>query len=319
MSTLKEKIKFIKRKINEHMVEKNKYKTKYKVEGTIKNKEKMLYVLSGYKQFLWKDVFERIKEFQTKDMEVCIVSSGKYCTELSEICRQNDWIYISTELNNVCVASNIVIREFPKAIYIYKLDEDIYIPKDYFKDMFEAYKIIEKESQGEIGYICPVLPLGFYGMHEFLIENNCLNEYEIKFGKHYLGGSILNPVFREGKGVDEFIWEKIGIFDECARKYKEKGFKYEACISRTGIAAILFKRDLWNKMGGLKKPQGLGIGDQGDEGQITSFCALNFELIYCVKNILVGHFSFGGSETNVLKFKEKYPEYFSLNYKKERK
>lgn len=313
MSVLIDKAKTLRRKIIRNYTEKKKFDSKYRVEGNIRNKKKMCYIISGYKPYLWSDVFERIKLFQPNDMEVCVASSGKYCQELSNLCKRNDWVYLSTEQNNVCVLSNIVIREFPQAEYIFKLDEDIYLPQGYFDDMVVAYELIEKETPGVIGFICPALPLGFYGMHDFLIRKNCLEEYNKRFGKHYVGGTTLNPAFRQHVGVDVFIWEKIGIFDECAKEYKGSGFAYEPCATRCGIAAILFKRKFWDTMGGLKKTRGKGLGDQGDEGQITAYCALNFQMTYCVKNILVGHFAFGGSEPDVLKFKEKHPEYFELH------
>ncbi len=307
------KAKKIRREIINKYTEKMKYQSKYKVEGTIQNKKKMCYILSGYKPYLWDDVFDRIRLFQPSDMEVCVASSGKYCQELSSLCKRNGWIYLSTHLNNVCVLSNIVIREFKKAEYIFKLDEDIYLPQGYFNDMVKAYDVIEQATPGCLGFICPTIPLGPYGMRDFLVRKNCLEEYNSKFGKHYVGGTVLNPAFRQNIGVDEFIWKKIGVFDDCAREYKESGFSYEPCATRCGIAAILFKRKFWETMGGLKKPRGKGLGDQGDEGQITAYCALNFQMTYCVKNILVGHFAFGGSEHAVLKLREKHPEYFALN------
>ena len=318
MATNIERLRFIKRKINEYFEEKNKYKTKYKVEGNIKGKKQMLYILSGYKPYLWDDVFGRIKEFQTDEMEVCIGSSGKYCEELSQICKKNDWVYVSTSLNNVCVITNVIMRLFNQAEYIFKLDEDIYLPEGYFTDMIAAYDRIEKESPGIIGYTCPVLPLGFYGMHDFLIENNCLDEYEEKFGKHYVGGRAANPVFKTPCGIDEFIWEKMGVFDECAKKYSERPFTYEACATRSGIAAILFKRAFWDEIGGLKNNHSIGVGDAGDEGQITAYCALQSKMMYCVNNILVGHFAFGGSEPAMLKFKEAHPEIFAFKQKEEK-
>ena len=65
-------------------------------------------------------------------------------------------------------------------------------------------------------------------------------------------------------------------------------------------------------MGYLVRNKGVGVGDSGDEGQITSFCALNFRACFCVNNILVGHFSFGGAEKNVLRFKNEHPEIFKM-------
>ena len=313
MSTVINAVKKIGRNIINDCIERRKYSSKYVVEGNIKNKNKMCYILSGYKPYLWDDVFNRIRFFQPEDLEICVASSGKYCEELSELCKRNDWVYISTELNNICVLSNIVLREFSKAEYIFKLDEDIYLPKDYFADMYEAYNVIEETSPGCLGFICPSLPLGFYGMHDFLIKKNCLEKYNQLFGRHYIGGTTLNPAFRQHVGVDEFIWGKIGVFDECAKEYKESGLSFEPCATRCGIAAILFKRQFWDTMGGLVRPRGKGLGDQGDEGQITAYCALNFQMTYCVKSILVGHFAFGGSEPAVLKMKEVHPEYFSLH------
>lgn len=201
---------------------------------------------------------------------------------------------------------------YQNAEYIFKLDEDIYIPKDYFSDMLEAYEKIRGEVPAYIGYICPMLPLGFYGMHDFLKAKCCLDEYEELFGVHKIGGTVVNPVFREHKGVDEFIWKRIGIFDECAMQYKKNGFSYKVCETRTGIAAIMFARELWDELGWLDKGHGYGVGEGGDEEQITSYCMLHFRLIFCVRHILVGHFSFGGSEPAMEKFRADNPEIFYL-------
>ena len=307
-----EKVKKIVKDILCKIEEKRKYSSKYKVEGTIKGKKQMLYVLAGYKEELWDDVFGRIKKFQPQDLEVCVASSGKYCEKLSNICKKNDWVYLSTSLNHVCVLSNIVMRLYADAEYIYKLDEDIYIPENYFESLLNAYKEIEEKEATEIGYVCPMLPLGFYGMHDFLFKEGKLNDFEENFGKHRLGGVFVNPYLRAGNGVDEYIWKLIGVFDDKAKEYSAKEFTYEPCVTRSGIAAILFKRDFWDRLGGLKRSRGIGVGDYGDEGQITSFCALKFQICYCVHNLLVGHFAFGGSEENVLKLKEEHPEFFEL-------
>ncbi|MDD3944762.1 MAG: hypothetical protein PHS38_08620 [Bacteroidales bacterium] len=288
-------------------------RSRYSVEGNIKNSPKLLFVLAGYKPYLWDDVFKRIKTSQLDDMDVCISSSGKYCKELSSICRENDWIYLSTKLNNVCVMTNIILKLFSKAEYIFKMDEDIYLPKNYFSSMIAAYDKIEADTEYEIGYILPTMPLGVYAMHNFLKERGKLKEYENKFGKHIIGGTSVNPVLREHIGVDEFIWSLIGNFDDCARDYSEKPFSYEICPIRPSIASILFKRKFWDDLGLLKKFRDSGVGDSGDEGQMTTYCALNYRACFCVKNLMVGHFAFGGSEPNVLKIKDKHPEYFEFN------
>lgn len=302
---------FVKKQLKDYE-EKRKFDSQYKIEGEIQGKKNMLFVLAGYKPYLWEDVFTRLKRNELDDMEICIASSGKYCTELSEICKKNNWIYLSTTLNHVCVITNIIMKLFSSAEYIFKLDEDIYIPDGYFATMLEDYKIIEEAEPVDLGYICPQLPLGFYGMHDFLVEQNKLEDFENRFGKHKIGGTLVNPYLRAGTGVDEYIWELIGVFDDRAAEYSKRDFSYQECYSRPGIAAILFKRSFWDKIGGLTRSRGIGVGNNGDEGQITAFCALNYQVCYCVNNVLVGHFSFGGSEGKVLEFRSQHPEIFAL-------
>lgn len=309
------KLKEIKRSVIRTQKEHWRYGSKFQIEGNVKNKDIVLFVLAGYKNYLWNDVFDRIKMFQLPNMEVCIASSGRYCEQLSEICKRNDWCYLSTKLNNMCVLSNIIMRQFSNATYYFKLDEDIYLPDNYFGDMIDAYKVIESNEQNYvIGYICPNLPLGSYSLHDYLIEKNSLEDFEQKFGKLHIGGQQVNHFFRENKGIDTYVWKLIGIFDKEAKRYKSKGFSYSICPMRTGIAAILYKREFWDRLGSLKRPKGVGWGEEGDEAQLTAFCAKNYLANFRVDNILVGHFAFGGAEPQVLKLKEKHPEFFEYHH-----
>lgn len=305
-------LKKIKRRAVAYEKERWRYGSKYVIEGEKANKKYLLYVLAGYKEYLWGDVFSRIKDFQIDDLEVCIASSGKYCNELSRICKENGWIYVSTKLNNMCVLTNIILREFNRAEYYFKLDEDIYIPENYFTDMINGYEQIEKkETNYKIGYVCPLLPLGSYSMREYLIEKNEIIDFEKKFGHLYFGGPQVNSSFRENKGIDQFVWNVIKVFDNEAMRIRNKGFSYTLCPIRTGIAAIMFKREFWDQIGSLKRPKGVGWGEQGDEAQLTAFCACNYLVNFRVDNVMVGHFAFGGAEPSVLKLKEQHPEYFT--------
>lgn len=308
-----EKLKEFKRSIIKRQKFFWRHGSRYRLEGEIQNKEILLFVLAGYKEYLWDDVFSRIKQSQLPNMEVCIGSSGKYSEELSKMCKKNNWCYLSTSLNNMCVLTNIILRDFSKASFYFKLDEDIYIPKDYFKKMIDAYSNIESiETKYVIGYLCPNLPLGFYSLYDYLVEKNCLDDFESRFGKLRIGGSLVNPFFRNNMGIDTYIWNKIGIFDDEAQRYFEKGFSYSICPTRTGIAAILFRRSFWDRIECLKRPRGVGWGEEGDESQIASFCARNYLANFRVDNIIVGHFAFGGAEQNVLKLKQEHPDFFKM-------
>ena len=102
---------------------------KYIFENRMKSKEKICFILAGYKEFSYDIVFSRIKKFVPKDVEVCILSSGKYSEKLSKIASDNDWSYLSTEINNVSLVTNLAISLHPEADYIFKMDEDIFITK----------------------------------------------------------------------------------------------------------------------------------------------------------------------------------------------
>ena len=110
---------------------KKKLNGKFIFEDRKKDFSKVCIVLAGYKPFLYNAIFGRIKKFIPEDIEVCIVSSGKYDNELSIIAEENNWSYLSIKKNCVTLAQNIAINLFKNAEYIYKLDEDIFVTDNY--------------------------------------------------------------------------------------------------------------------------------------------------------------------------------------------
>lgn len=72
--------------------------SKYIFENRSTHQRKLLYVLAGYKEWIWEDTLSRLKTFLPLDIDVCITSSGVYSEKLSEICDHNSWSYFSTEL-----------------------------------------------------------------------------------------------------------------------------------------------------------------------------------------------------------------------------
>ena len=54
---------------------------KYRFTSRKKGCIKMCIILIGYKQFLWSDVIGRFRTFVPDDVDVCLVSSGKYLPE----------------------------------------------------------------------------------------------------------------------------------------------------------------------------------------------------------------------------------------------
>ena len=119
-----------------------KIKSEYIFENRSQNKQKLCIVLAGYKPFLYESIFGRLDMFLDKDIDVCIISSGKYVESLVKMCEEKKWSYLSTKENNVSLVQNLAIVLHKKAEYIFKLDEDVFITKDYFHKMYDAYKKI---------------------------------------------------------------------------------------------------------------------------------------------------------------------------------
>ena len=90
------KIKIL-RKIYKKVVGDKKVKGKYKFINRSKDRENLCIILAGYKEFLWDEVFKRIKTFSNENIDICIVSSGIHSEDLNQIAEKNDWSYLSTK------------------------------------------------------------------------------------------------------------------------------------------------------------------------------------------------------------------------------
>lgn len=266
---------------------------KIKFENRMKNKEKVCFVLAGYKPFLYEVIFKRLKKFVDDDIEVCILSSGKYSEELSKIAKQNDWSYLSQKRNNVALIQNTAIHLFQNAKYIYKLDEDIFITENYFKTLMKTMQECEKSGEYQLGFVAPTIPINGFGNLEILKRFNLVEVYTKKFEKPlYAAGR--NRMVESNPEVAKFFWgyEKyLPNIDEMNAKVQADEFKYIACPIRFSIGAILFKRDFWKDMGMFDVLSGSGMGS--DEDQICKHCMSKSKAIIVTKNSIVGHLSFG--------------------------
>jgi hypothetical protein len=259
-------------------------------EDKRKNYNKTLIVLAGYKEKLWDIVFKRIKQFIPNDIDVCVMSSGKYVPELSRICNNNNWSYLSTKTNNLSLIQNIAIKLHPNAEYIYKLDEDMFICDGFFDGLMNTYIHVENNSPYRVGIVAPLIPVNVHGSIRFMEKMNCLGEFEDKFGKAYydfdthFGGQTEETIF---------LWEHTLPLDETSNKVRNMPYSYFVCPHRFSIGAILFKRTIWEKMGGFKVVEGTGLGH--DEQDFASFFLTftNFYSFIIAENVLAGHYSYG--------------------------
>ena len=251
---------------------------------------KTLIVLAGYKEELWPIVFKRIKRFITADIDVCVMSSGKYVDKLSEICSKNKWSYLSTKVNNLSLIQNIAIKLHPNAGYIYKLDEDMFICEGFFDGLMEAFTEVESRSHYHVGIVAPVIPVNPHGAVRFMEKIGCLDEFETRFGKAYYD---FETHFYTKTEETIFLWERSLPLDGLAKRFREAPFSYYICPHRFSIGAILFKRTIWEEMNGFEVKEGTGLGNDEYDFARHFLAMTHFYTYIMAENVLAGHYSFG--------------------------
>lgn len=271
------------------------YKFKYTGEFYERSKgyDSLCIVLAGYKEFAYSAVFGRLEKFAPKDIDICVVSSGLYSDRLAKICEKNNWSYLSTKENNVCLVQNVAISKFPKAKYIFKLDEDIFITDNYFDNMLRAYWHAQKGKYIP-GVMAPMINVNGFSYGIILEKLNLVTEYEKRFGKFKYGAGTDKGIESNAE-IAMFMWGKEKIvpsIDEMNYVFSKNELREVPCPLRFSIGAILFERDLWEDMGYFnvnRKISGMGK----DEIEIDSFCYLKSRVLMVSENVVVGHLSFG--------------------------
>lgn len=310
-----EKNKKFMEKYNKFKKKKQEKEIKRRVKGTYKfvdrkkDKKNLCIIIAGYKKILWEDVFGRLEKFMPKDMDVCIVSSGLYNEELDKIAEKNKWSYLSLKQNKVTLVQNIAINLHPKAKMIYKIDEDIFITKNFFSRLMETYKKVEEESNYRVGFVAPLLPINGYSNVNVLKKTNTIAKFEKKFGKAYHDGGGEEKIIKNPE-IAKFMWKEIGQIDELSKKFDQEEFVYSICPIRFSIGAILFSRDLWEAMGRFVVEKGTNMGR--DEAQICEYCMIESRAIVISENTIAGHFSYGPQTKAMEEFYKKNRKIFEL-------
>ena len=284
----------------------------YKFENRSKNKDTICMILAGYKEFTWDIVFKRIKEFSNDDIDICIVSSGLYSERLSKIAKINGWSYLSTKRNCVTLAQNMVLKLFPNANYIFKLDEDIFITKHFFKTLKTTFDEVQKKGEYNVGFIAPILPINGY-CHVVLLKKLGLVEYyEQHFEKvKYAAGG--DRMIENNVDVARFMWGENNLIphiDDLDKLLNDSEFSYSASTVRFSIGAILYTRQLWKDMHYFKVGVTKGMGV--DEVQICEFCITNSKAMVVSENTCAGHLSFGPQNNMMEEFYKLHQDNFSI-------
>lgn len=286
---------------------------KYIFEDRKKNKKNMCMVLAGYKDFLWDNVFKRLKKYVTEDIDVCVMSSGLYSDRLSKICEENNWSYLSMERNCLTLIQNIAIEIHPKAEMIFKLDEDIFVTENYFTSMLDTYNYVLENSYYNIGFVAPLIPVNGYGHVRVLEKLNLIDVYKNKFGVIKHDATDDYSVVKDVE-VAKFLWGEGGFvpkIDEISKELYDKPLEYSVCPIRFSIGAVLFSREFWEKIGKFTQNDvDPCLGE--DERNLCCESIWNSCAMIIDENILVGHLSFGQQNAVMKEYYLNHPERFNI-------
>lgn len=293
--------------------------SKYSFTDRSKGSDKLCIILAGYKEPLWDNVLARIKRAAPNDIDVCIMTSGLENDKLKQIAEEYNWSYLSTEVNHLSLVQNLAIELHPHAQWIFKLDEDMFLPETFFEPLLETYRLVKEESFYEPAFVSPLINVSCYGHLRLLEKLDLVDDFratgltsiKITDGLHHNKQVLENPK------VAEFLWgsecEELRSIDELTERFMQDDFSYTICPVRYSIGAILFTRDAWQEFGGfpLTFVGGVyGLGD--DEEHICHYACFTGKAMVVSDNIVVGHLGYGPQTKAMLDYYNQHEDRFAI-------
>lgn len=267
-------------------------------------------VLAGYKEQCYPATLGRLAQEAPKDMDVCIVSSGLFSPTLERLCEEHGWSYLSTQRNNVCLVQNMAIELHPHAQHIYKLDEDIFICRDYFTRLKAAYQLA-LQSPYRPGVVAPAINLNGFSSYHILDRLDLLADFALRFEPLKSETGRDHPV-ELLPDVARYLWGEGGhvpSIDEIDELLNGDEPRVLACPHVFSIGAILFDRGLWEDIGFF--PVGRSGNSLGkDEQSICTYCFKKSRPLMVSMNLAVGHLSFKTQNETMMRYYSEHEEVF---------
>lgn len=272
---------------------------------------KLLIVLAGYKEVLWDKVFSRLNKYIEEDIDVCVVSSGIYSETLKDICLKYHWTYCSTDINNLCLTQNEVIKAFPAAKYIFKMDEDMFVTKNCFSKMFDTLIDCAKHDVYVPSAVVPLINVNTISYVYLLTRLKKLNDFYAKTGYRPVitNGLHHHKEILEDANVAKYMWSTIKI----DRQYFHRG--YIPAPGRYSIGLVLFTRETWDDMRHFpvdleakEEYKRIGLGE--DEKALCVYAAKTCRPIMIDMSTLVGHLGYGPQTKDMIEFFKEHQDLF---------
>jgi hypothetical protein len=271
--------------------------------------EKLVVVLAGYKEFCWHYTFPRLKRFVPADVDVCVVSGGvgsKEANKLAVICAQNAWSYLRVSEDNLPLVTALPIQLHLDARLIWKIDEDVFVTENFFKQTLCTYEDALRNSRYRVGFVAPLMNVNGYGTPRILEKLAATGEFSKRFGRPRSGAYFLDETVVPGSldafmpvhadpEASLFMWGHGGVIpaiDELDRRFSAEDLTYSVCPHRFSIGAILLPRATWEKLGRFRVRVGhVDVG--AEERELCNWCMDKSHAVIIAENTVVGHLSFG--------------------------
>lgn len=280
------------------------YSNEYDFLDNSSNAKNLLLIIAGFQEYYWDTLFSRVKNCQEcfqESIDICVCIPGENSELIKEYCIKYGWSCLKIYSDRLSQVQNIAIKLHPGAQWIFKIDEDIILPKYYFSAMKDAYINSETKIMTNIGFLGPLINLNACGLPILLDSLECNEDYVKKFGKLRIG---IEETIHSSAELAEWIWEKSLPFDLKADEVRNKNLsEFSIASYRFSIGAILFKREFWESINGFV------VGADGvtgiEEEQVCAYCMNHMRNIVIAHDVFVGHLGFYKQKQSIRNFFEK--------------
>lgn len=237
-------------------------------------------------------ILDARKVFSQCDLEIHIMLNGPHDKNFEDWCHQHEVVYKCAEKNlGVAGGRNFLIRSLPDDdAYIFILDNDIFIPQDYFSKLLAQFKALQAENVGVLG--ATVLEYRQYKDH---IRNQFSNEdlKKISLKLSSFNDSVYHCGIHENWGYSYFLTGDLSDWSSHISRNKDsfrsfaEFFAGQKFIPTSNVigASQLFTLSFFRKLGGLK----------------NTFNPYGYEDVdFSIKSIKAGYRNFVAIETFIL-------------------
>ena len=222
----------------------NFYVKKYKFLDQRKgSKNVTVLVLAGANDYAWRVVFRRLYEY-SDNLDVVVVNPGGLNGELCmRFAKDYGWSYFECFPNNITAAENFVLRNVIESDKVIKMDDDILVTKNTFKNLLKVYNAV-KEEEIEIGFLAPVLNVNNVSYYFFLKTLGLVEEYSALFEKPHIFKHWSRQKIWYDADAAIWIWERSVPLNTIAEIFEKiNKNKWVPIPVRFSIGLILFERD----------------------------------------------------------------------------